>query len=373
MINNDTQVIFDFENEFNYLDPAIELYEGDVPWKQEIGRFLLSWLDSSDYIKSNTSGSTGTPKEISIPKSAMLHSAGLTGDYFGFKPGQTVLLAISPAFIAGKMMLIRALRFKMKVICVEPIGNPLTHLDQDIDFAPFVPLQVYEMLKESNEEAQRVTQGETQGVTQGAKIETQGIASLQPSLQRVRTILIGGSALSTDLISKLQDLSSDVYESYGMTETVSHIALRKVNGPDKTELFQPLSGVELSLDQRGCLLIDAPGISSERIITNDLVELSDMGFKILGRIDNVVNSGGIKFIPEVLEAKISDLISAPYFISGTPDEKYGEKLVLVIEGKQELVDLDQISSRFDAMEMPKEIRFEERLARTENGKLIRRI
>ncbi|MEJ2584834.1 MAG: AMP-binding protein, partial [Robiginitalea sp.] len=279
--------------------------EGDA-YEQEIGDFLLDWVSDREEIRMQTSGSTGAPRDIFMPKNAMVHSALATGKYLQLDERTRALLCLPARSIAGKMMLVRALVLGWKLSLKPPDSNPLEGLSAPVDFAAMVPMQLQ--------------------------------ASLD-KLDKIATILVGGAPLSASLLAGIPDEGVSIYESYGMTETASHIALRKLcrvpeGKAPETVLppFHALPGVEVSTDDRGCLCIRASYLPENPVVTNDLVQLeSDESFRWLGRVDHVVNSGGVKLIPEQLETKMSPLIPRPFFLTGMPDDTLGEKLVLLVE------------------------------------------
>lgn len=334
----------DFSPLTDYRQLGQDLYESEENWKKDLGNFILKWVDSSDSILAHTSGSTGVPKEIRLLKKHMRNSALMTGEFFHFEAGQKALLCLSINYIAGKMMVVRAIVHQMSMFAVEPTSTPIDTLSEEVDFAAMVPLQVHETIQ-SPEGLQK--------------------------LGLIKQLLIGGSAIDHQLEKELQQLPNQVYASYGMTETISHIALRVVNGSDKSDWFTSLPGINLERDDRDCLVIDAPSISSEKITTNDVVELvGSRQFKVLGRADNIINSGGIKISPEAVEEKITHLIPAAFIIAGVPDEKLGNKLVLITESDQ-FNDINILRDSLDVYELPKQIFHVEALARTESGKIQR--
>jgi O-succinylbenzoic acid--CoA ligase len=314
---------------------ANDLAAHELEYEKELGAFLLEWFNDLPYIDSQTSGSTGTPKVIQIPKTAMLHSAQATGDFFDLKAGATALHCLSAKFIAGKMMLVRGLVLGLEMDFVAPSTAPLLNNKSCYDFVAMVPLQVQNSI---------------------------------PELQNVEQLLIGGAPLSDLLKQQLLPLPTQVYESYGMTETITHIAVKRLG----EMAFKVLPHVTIAQDERHCLVIHAPRISDSEIVTNDLVEIvSDTQFRLLGRFDNVVNSGGIKLIPEQIEAQLSSKISARFFIIGIPDESLGEKIILVIEGDK--TDFD--ATAFEVLskyERPKNVLFIPQFKETENGKIQRK-
>ncbi|MFA9191245.1 AMP-binding protein [Flavobacterium sp. FZUC8N2.13] len=308
--------------------------EGD---KQEkaIGDFLLDWFDERPYIDLKTSGTTGTPKIIRKNKQALVNSALATGVFFGLKAGDTALCCLPVEFIAGKMMLVRSFILGLAIDFVLPNSEPLAHLDKKYDFVAMVPMQVENSLDD---------------------------------LHKVKKLIIGGAKMNDSLVKKLMNVSTQVYETYGMTETITHIAAKRVG----EQAFSILPNVLISQNENNCLVIDAPQLSEERLITNDLVEIiNDYQFVLLGRIDNVVNSGGVKLIPEKIEEKLADAIDARFFVGGIPDAILGEKLVLVIEGKNQDVD-EAIFTVLDKFQKPKAVFFVPEFETTESGKIKRK-
>ena len=309
--------------------------------------FLEEWFDEKEYVLAKTSGSTGVPKEIKIKKEQMLNSASATGTYFELGPGTKALLCMSSDFIAGKMMWVRALFLGWELTVVPVSSAPLKNTKVNFDFAAMVPLQLSNSLEE---------------------------------LDRVKTLIVGGGVVSKELAIKIQDLKTEIYATYGMTETVTHIAIKKLNKTDQEEgeLYHALPSVTLSLDKRGCMIIDAPKIADDKVVTNDLIRLvSETSFEWLGRYDSIINSGGIKLISEQIENKISKVIESNFFVSGIPDSSLGEKVVLVIEGKNEkkLKNSDikgfLSNAELDTYQFPKEIYFVDKFITTETGKIKR--
>ena len=296
-------------------------------WRKKLYLFILDWLSDTDYVIMHTSGSTGPPKQINHLKSQMIHSALMTQSYFKFGPATNALLALPASYIAGKMMVVRAFVSGMNLIVAEPSANPFLSVNDRIDFVAITPYQLGHSLNELN-------------------TWTQG------------SILVGGGEISLALENDCQQLSATVYASYGMTETSSHIAMRVVNSSARSQYYSVLDGVEVSLDSRGCLVIKAPGLIAEPLVTNDLVVFVDPShFEWLGRFDQVINSGGVKIFPEVVERKLAPFISDRFFISALPDPFLGEKVALFIERKsienQYFEDLFQ--ANLAKFEIPREI------------------
>ncbi|MDA3906818.1 MAG: AMP-binding protein [Bacteroidales bacterium] len=327
-----------------------KLDNSDIPiWEKEIYSFIIEWLNDKDEVIVNTSGSTGKPKSIQIQKERMIDSAKATNAFFNLDESKTALLCLSAEYIAGKMMIIRAFVGAFNLQYVEPRSDALLRINNDFEFVAVVPLQLENALKSDNIQV----------------------------LNQIKKIIVGGAAVSQDLIQKLVQVEAEVWASYGMTETITHIALQGLNGKHKTNYFQALQDVEFQLDERECLRIIAPLHSSYPIQTNDRVELINKHqFKFLGRVDFVINSGGIKFSPEILEQKLGAYIENDFAYSSKMDDVLGEKLVLVIEGnsyfegkaKELNAILKNVLTRF---EQPKEILFIQELPKTNSGKLDR--
>ena len=278
----------------------------------DLEEFLDEWHNDSPTVLVHTSGSTGKPKPMLVEKQRMLNSARITCDFLGLHEGDTALLCMSLDYIAGKMMVVRSLERGLRLITVPPSGHPLSHDGKGwgIDFAAMVPMQVYNSLQVP-EECER--------------------------LKQIRHLIIGGGAIDDSLAAALKTFPNHVWSTYGMTETLSHIALRRLNGPDASEYYTPFPSVKISLNEEGCLVIDAPEVCPERLVTNDIADLS-LGpgpsdrFRILGRKDNVICSGGIKIQIETVERQLRPHLQAPFLITKRPDAKFGEAVVLLTEG-----------------------------------------
>ncbi|HEY9170055.1 MAG TPA: AMP-binding protein [Lutibacter sp.] len=322
----------------------------------EVADFLIDWFDAKSFVEVKTSGSTGNPKIIQLQKEQMIHSAKATGAYFNLPENTTALLCMSPNYIAGKMMLVRALTLGWHLDILEPTSNPLKNSDKVYDFSAMVPLQLHNSLGD---------------------------------IYKIKKLIVGGGAVSKDLLHIIQEVKTEIFATYGMTETITHIAVKKLNhfnkviaSETKQSYYSILPNIKISIDKRGCLVIDAPTISEEKVITNDLVELiSPNEFKWLGRIDNVINSGGIKLIPEQIEEKLVGIIENRFFVASKKDEILGEKLILVIEDlnieklnkSTQAVILEDIknSKLFSIYEIPKEIYFLDKFLETETNKIDR--
>lgn len=323
--------------------------------------FLKDWFSEADYIKVNTSGSTGKPKIISLKKEFMRNSAEMTGEFFNLKENTTALLCLPVVYIAGKMMLVRALTLGWNLDYFEPNANPLLNNSKQYDFAAFVPLQLENSLAKINQ---------------------------------IKKLIVGGGKVSKTLQKKINNIETEVFATYGMTETITHIAVKKLNhlsslrgrttkqSTNVKEItsnknarndiyYQIFPNIKISKDQRNCLVINAPNLSDEIVITNDMMELiSETQFRLLGRVDNVINSGGIKLHPEIIEDKLARIIESRFFVIGVPDKVLGEKLILIIEGEKQQFNIEKIG--LTKFEKPKEIYFISHFSETETGKIKRK-
>ena len=288
--------------------------------------FLSEWNNGSDRVLVHTSGSTGKPKPMMVEKKRMLNSARITCDFLGLKPGDSALLCMSLDYIAGKMVVVRSIERHLHLISVPPSGHPLKDVDEEITFAAMVPMQVYNTLQVPEE---------------------------RERLSRIRHLIIGGGAIDAALEQELQSLPGDIaiWSTYGMTETLSHIALRRINGDEPSEWYQPFDSVHISQTEEGCLVIDAPQVCAETLVTNDIVEIEPyiynkvekhdkvekhevmekLRFRIKGRKDNVICSGGIKIQIEEVEALLKPYLEKPFMLAKKKDEKFGEIAVLLTE------------------------------------------
>ncbi len=311
--------------------------------------FIAEWNNRLDYVEAHTSGSTGTPKRIRLLKSDMLASAHATNTFFSLGENDIFLCPLSADYIAGKMMAVRAIAAKGKVYFVEPSNTP-----QFIacNLLAIVPSQVDALLCSS-------------------------------TLPNIKNVIIGGAALSSTNRDALIHARVNAFETYGMTETCSHIALKHIADSD----FTAMPNVSICCDSRGCLVLDIPYLSVGRIITNDVVEItSDKTFRWLGRFDNIINSGGIKIVPEQLENEIRTLLSSAisksvpseglrhipeFYITARKDPKWGERVVLIIEENESPNHINEILKKIDSKRRPKEIITISSLPRTANNKLRR--
>ena len=338
--------------------------------------FFSEWNNDSDRVLVHTSGSTGKPKPMMVEKKRMLNSARITCDFLGLKPGDSALLCMSLDYIAGKMVVVRSIERHLHLISVSPSGHPLKDIDLkdangkdvngEITFAAMVPMQVYNTLQVP-EERERLT--------------------------HIRHLIIGGGAIDASLEKELQALPGNIaiWSTYGMTETLSHIALRRINGAEASEWYQPFDSVKIGQTEEGCLVIDAPLVCAETLVTNDIVEIESyiynkvekLRFRIKGRKDNVVCSGGIKIQIEEVEALLKPHLEKPFMLAKKKDEKFGEIAVLLTEDedlkKVEATIRRLLSGKSDDSNksseskshkywIPREFRYVEHLPLTETGK-----
>ena len=343
--------------------------------------FLSEWNNDSDRVLVHTSGSTGKPKPMMVEKKRMLNSARITCDFLGLKPGDSALLCMSLDYIAGKMLVVRSIERHLHLISVSPSGHPLKNIDLkdvngkdvngEITFAAMVPMQVYNTLQVP-EERERLT--------------------------HIRHLIIGGGAIDASLEKELQALPGNIaiWSTYGMTETLSHIALRRINGAEASEWYQPFDSVKISQTEEGCLVIDAPLVCAETLVTNDIVEIESYiynkvektRFRIKGRKDNVICSGGIKIQIEEVEALLKPYLEKPFMLAKKKDEKFGEIAVLLTEDedlkKVEATIRRLLSGKSDDSNksseskshkywIPREFRYVDHLPLTETGKPKRSI
>ncbi len=272
-----------------------------------LDEFLTEWNNESDMIFVHTSGSTGNPKPMYVEKKRMLNSARITCDFLGLCPGDTAFLCMPLDYIAGKMLVVRSIERKLNLVSVSPSGHPLKDISLSFDkpsLAAMVPLQVYNSLN---------------------------VAAEAETLRSFTHLIIGGGAIDDELAKALRSFPNHVWSTYGMTETLSHIALRRLNGDGASEWYTPFDSVDVSQNEDGCLVIDAPLVHDGKLVTNDIVELKDGKFRILGRKDNVICSGGIKIQMEEVEHALRPYMESNFMITKRSDKKFGEIVVLITE------------------------------------------
>lgn len=270
---------------------------------QDLEAFLEEWHNDEPTVWVHTSGSTGTPKPLQVEKERMKASARLTCQFLGLKEGDSALLCMPLKYIAGKMVVVRSLVAGLKLIPVAPCGHPLKDLKEAPVFAAMIPMQVYNSLQVPEE---------------------------KQLLKDIKHLIIGGGAIDSMLAKELKEFPNQVWSTYGMTETLSHIALRRVNGTEASEWYTPFDSVRIRLSEEETLVIHAPNVCHEVLITNDIAEINEEGkFRILGRKDNTINSGGVKIQIEQVEAMLKEHLSISFQITAAPDTKFGEIVVLL--------------------------------------------
>ncbi|MDE6225359.1 MAG: AMP-binding protein [Muribaculaceae bacterium] len=308
-------------------------------------RFIEQWNDSNDYIVAHTSGSTGTPKEIKLLKGDMIVSARATCRFFNIDSRSLLVSPLSADYIAGKMMIVRAIVSDASLAMTEPTNRPDLTRFEHIDLLPVVPSQVNAILADTS------------------------------NVNRIKHLLVGGGKTDEPLEHRIKSSGIDAWASYGMTETCSHVAVRRLGNPDSC--YHALPDITFTTDAESCLAIHADSFSWKTLQTNDIVDLIDnKSFRWLGRRDNIINSGGIKIVPELVEQKISHLIDVPFYIIGRPDPKWGEAIVLYLESDEPIDTAtlaNTLSTVLSPYERPKEIMVVEQFERTSSNKIKRKI
>ncbi|MCF8274726.1 MAG: AMP-binding protein [Flavobacteriaceae bacterium] len=313
-------------NQDDIKEIAYSFIKEGLPYEEAIGDFLIDWLDSKTFIKVKSTGTTGKPKLIKLDKQAMVNSSIFTGDFFNLAPGDKALHCLPAQYIAGKMMLVRAMVLGLELDLIEPSSHLVFNSKKSYDFCAMLPIQ------------------------------------LQNSISKVgniKNIILGSVKVSNELIEAIKDFPANIYETFGMTETVTHIALRALNNFKTDErvksTFKTLPDIFVSQDERGCLVINSPHLSKTSITTNDIVKLhSETEFEWFGRFDNVINSGGVKIFPETVEEKLFGKIDGKFFIASEKDEKLGEQVILILENDSNNIDAS-IFNVLDKYEKPKKI------------------
>lgn len=308
--------------------------------------FINQWLSPSPTLLVHTSGSTGKPKPMLVEKRRMEASARITCSFLGLKRGDSALLCMPLDYIAGKMVVVRAIVWGLKLIDIPPCGHPLKQIDTPPVFAAMVPMQVFNSMQDASE---------------------------RQKLWQIKHLIIGGGAINDDMAAELRQHPNAVWSTYGMTETLSHIALRRLSGPQASEWYEPFDGVNVSTNADGCLVIDAPTVCALPLTTNDIAEIAADGrrFRIRGRKDNVICSGGIKLQIEEMEAKLRPYINVPFLISKRSDPKFGETVVMIAE-TNDIESLKTIcKERLNKYEQPHKYIAVDSIPTTETGKPAR--
>lgn len=293
-------------------DWEIEMERMNLPspeqsFRSELFAFLSQWFSTGKDLQVHTSGSTGKPKELWVEKDRMMASACLTCSFLGLQRGDTALLCMPLKYIAGKMVVVRTLVAELNLLPVTPSGHPLKGLEEPPVFAAMIPMQVYNSLQVPRE---------------------------KEVLQGIRHLIIGGGAIDHQLATELREFPNAVWSTYGMTETLSHIALRRLSGAEASDWYTPFDDVNIRQSSEGTLVIHAPRVCAEELTTNDRAEINGQNqFRILGRKDNTINSGGVKIQIEQVEEILKGHLSQPFLITSAPDPKFGEIVVLLTEGE----------------------------------------
>ncbi|SHF58049.1 O-succinylbenzoic acid--CoA ligase [Mariniphaga anaerophila] len=319
--------------------------------ERQLAVFLKTWYAPEDFVEVKTSGSTGIPKVIRLKKEFVAASAQRTIRFFHLKEGHRILHCLPLKYIAGKLMVVRALLGNLDLCMVEPTTDFAFLQNNKFRFAAMVPNQVSKILN--------TEPGENSWI------------------RNIEQLLIGGSSVPQQVEKQLQNVSAACYSSYAMTETATHIALRKINGPDADSFYHCLNDINVQISAKECLRISMPGLSTQYIETTDLAEVKDeKTFRILGRSDNVIISGGIKFSPEELEKKLEPFIKQPFLVSSKPHNSLGQQLVLVIEGTEDKTLVEQLMcicrQELEKYEQPRQIVFIAEIPRTPTGKISRK-
>lgn len=310
-------------------------------WQKKSWQFIIDWLDTEkSHIQVKTSGSTGEPKNILHSKEKMINSASMTCQFFDLKEGDKAFCCLPVTGIGGIMMIVRAFYQKMELIIHQPVANPLENIDFAIELMSVVPYQLAKILEENPEK-----------------------------LQLIKNLIVGGGAILNTHENKLIELGINAYHSFGMTETLSHIALRKVG----ESYFKLLPNVKVSTDEDSRLIIDAPDLLDASLLTNDLVKIvSKDEFEWMGRFDNAIETGGYKVLPEVLENKLLDLIPHRFFIDSLPHDTLNNQIVLVVEAESFSMEIEKLKEKLSDYEIPKKIICVPEFVLTESGKIKRK-
>lgn len=318
-------------------------------------QFIERWQAGDEFFEFNTSGSTGQPKTIRLERWKMELSATRTIDALGLSENMTALVCMSPQFIGGAMMIVRALTARMNLIIVPATRQPFEHLTAPFDFSAMVPMQLSQLLESGTKEQLQL-------------------------LDTAKHIILGGAGVSTALVKKIAPLSATYWSTYGMTETVSHIALKQLNGSSPASTFSVLDGVSIKTGHEGQLCICDKITDNLWLETNDVVDIiNEHEFVWLGRLDNVINTGGVKVMAEKVELGIEKLMQqafphCKYFIAGMPDETFGSAVTLFLEhgsfvGEKYLLEKIKKESPLSKYEFPKRLVILKSFPETDSGKI----
>ncbi|MGL5980533.1 MAG: AMP-binding protein [Phocaeicola sp.] len=317
----------------------------EQPELGELAEFLTEWFDSSPTLTVQTSGSTGSPKSLLVEKRRMMASAVATCQFLQLKEMDSALLCMSTRYIAGKMMVVRALVASLNLITVPPSSHPLAEVREAPTFAAMIPMQLHHSLQQPEE---------------------------RKLLTQIKQLIIGGGAIHPEIEEEIRNFPHQVWSTYGMTETLSHIALRQINGTHRSKNYKPLPGIELTTNKEGQLIIDAPALCKEQLITNDIVSFNEVGeFLVRGRKDNTLNSGGVKIQVEEVETLLQTKLKNPFAITSIADKQWGDKMVLLTT-QTTIEEVKAICQQLlPPYWQPKEIFVTKEIPLTETGKVNR--
>jgi len=334
----------------DYLDSSVGLQD---EYLKKAFDFIRQWLSGSPSFQLQTSGSTGVPKIITVRREQMASSAMATMSFLKPWHDVPVTVCIDTRYIGGKMQLIRALSYNLRLNIFSPSSRLADNLEEldNLGLISLVPLQLYQLLKDA-----------------------------PMLLNKATSILIGGGPLNEGSILELQKIRTPVYHTYGMTETLSHIALKLLNTEHRTPTFTVLPGINCKTDSRNCLVVNGAVTSNADVVTNDIVEFFDPGsFVWKGRFDDMVNSGGLKLFPEEIDAKIGHEMNEAYpncsfFTFGIPDEELGQKLALFVEATKpndhdDIDLLEKLKKKLPRHHSPRLVVFCTAFHRTDTGKI----
>jgi O-succinylbenzoic acid--CoA ligase len=344
------------------------------PYFKKVFDFKKAWESGQETFEIQTSGSTGIPKKILLHRKQMLASVKMTAKAFNLKEGDTAFCCLNIDYIAGMMMLVRAFEIGMDLLIVEPKSNPFEDIEKHLyilkanrgqNFFAFVPLQIQTILEST--------------------------PIFYEILNSAKAIIIGGAAVNDAILEKVQKIYRPVYVTYGMSETLTHIAIKRINGSEKEDFFNTLEGVDIQLNEESCLMIKSKTTDGQWITTNDVAEIiNGSSFVLHGRIDNVINSGGVKIQLEKVEKAVDSVLkklktdeqklNGRYFVFSLPDEKLGERLIFVLEketnaafpSRDDATKIDILQGFKEILpkfEVPKEVFFLEKMLETPTGKI----
>lgn len=312
-------------------------------------QFIREWQNGANHFTLYTSGSTSEPKPVVLHKSLMQWSAANTASVLQPSKDDRILCCLPCTKVGGLMMLVRALEWQIPVEIIEPIANPFL-VERTASIVSLTPFQLFQVLNNQ--------------------------ASIS-HLKKTRAVIIGGGELSETIEAQIiENKISDTvfYHSYGMTETYSHIALRAINGPNASRYFKPFNDVIITTTSDGCAHIKLP-LNNIELTTTDIITMhNDGSFKIIGRADFIINTGGVKIQPEQIEKAIIEKLKPhhPFIISSEKDEALGNRIILIAEKHFEY-QLDDLAflKTINPYAVPKAIKIVDALERNEGGKIIR--